>query len=191
MNNPLYVKINDKKYKINTDFKVALKCQEVANDSTINDIERALAIIYLLFGDDGLEDTENYDLLIEKAQKYLSCGEEVDNTKNDKPDMDLLQDYRLIQASFKSDYGIDLEKANIHWWDFYTYLNGLTDKCVLNRIRELRTFDLSQIKDPKEKRKYKEMQERWKLKEKEKPLTEKQQEAVNKFYELTGIKRKE
>ena len=50
MNNPQYVKVKDKKYKINSDFRVALKCDKVAKDSKIDDTERALAIIYLLFG---------------------------------------------------------------------------------------------------------------------------------------------
>ena len=37
MNNPQYVKIKDKKYKINSDFRVALKCNKVAKDSEIDD----------------------------------------------------------------------------------------------------------------------------------------------------------
>ena len=47
MNNPEYVKVNDKKYKINTDFRVALECSKIAEDKEISDIERALALIYL------------------------------------------------------------------------------------------------------------------------------------------------
>ena len=52
MNNPEFIEIKNKRYKINTDFKVALKCEEIAEDSNINDMERALAIIYLLFGEE-------------------------------------------------------------------------------------------------------------------------------------------
>ena len=73
MNNyPEYAEINDKKYKINTDFRVAIECQNIATDENISDYERALAIIYKLFGDDGIEDFNNYDKLLEIATKYLS-----------------------------------------------------------------------------------------------------------------------
>ena len=60
MNYPEYVKIDNKKYKINTDFRVAIECNEIATDENISDFERALAIIYKLFGNDGINDTDNY-----------------------------------------------------------------------------------------------------------------------------------
>ena len=191
MNNPEYVEIENVRYKINTDFRVALKCQEVALDDTIGNYERSLAIIYLLFGDKGLNASNHYEKLLNLSIKYLSCGEKQEETSNEEPDFDFQQDYRLIQASFKSDYGINLDKEKIHYWDFYMYLNGLTDKCVLNRIRELRTYDTSQIKDIKEKNKIEKMKKRFALKKKSIPLTDKQQESVEIFYKLTGIKRKE
>ncbi len=191
ISNPEYVKIDDKKYKINTDFRVALRCNEIAQDDTISDTERALAIIYLLFGDEGYDDKKNHQQLLKLAIKFLKCGEEKEEISNDKPDMDLLQDYRLIEASFKSDYGISLKNENMHWWDFYTYLNGLTDNCVLNRVREIRTYDTSTIKNYKERNKIKKLQKQFALKEKEQPLTEEQKKSRDNFYKLTKISRKE
>ncbi len=191
MKNPEYVKIKDKKYKINTDFRVAIRCENVATDSSISDTERTLAIIYLLFGDDGLSNPRDYNKLIELGLRYLKCGLEENNDLNEKPDMDLEQDIRLIEASFKSDYGITLGDEYMHWWDFYMYLNGLTDKCVLNRIRELRTYDTSQIKSIKEKNKIQKLKKRFALREKEIVMSDAQREARNKFCELAGIKEKE
>ena len=46
---PEYAEIDGKQYKLNTDFKVALKCFEVIEDDLICDEERSLAIIYLLW----------------------------------------------------------------------------------------------------------------------------------------------
>ncbi len=191
MQNPEYVRIKDKKYKINTDFRIALKCNEIAQDTTISDTERGLAIIYLLYGDAGYDDKENRQELLNLAVKYLKCGDDEVEKLNEKPDMDLIQDYRLIEASFRSDYGINLTKENMHWWDFYTCLNGLTDKCVLNRVRDIRTCDLNTIKDSKERNRIKKLQKQFSLKEKEIPLTANQKEAHDKFYELMGITEKE
>ena len=191
MNNPEYVRIGNKKYKINTDFRVALECNRIASDDTIGDYERTLAIIYLLFGDEGLNDKENYEKLLELAIKYLKCGEEVDTSTSDDTNMDFVQDFKYIEASFKSDYGITLSQEKMHYWDFYMYLNGLTDKCVLNRVREIRDYDLSQIKDLKERKKIENAKKMVALKQKEIPITEKQQKSVDNFFKLTGIKRKE
>lgn len=190
MNNPEYVKVNNKKYKINTDYRIALRCDEIARDASIGDCERSLAIIYTLFGDEGLKDRKNYDGLLNLAIKYLSCGEEFEND-NSPIDMDFKQDINLIKASFKSDYGIVLDKEQMHWWDFYMYVNGLTENCILNRVRELRTYDTSQIKDSKERSKIEKSKRKVALKEEPIKLTEQQQKSANAFYEMTGIKRKE
>ena len=184
--NPEYVEIGDKKYKINTDFKVALKCDEVYRKEDISPYEKLLAIIYLLFGDEGLKDKENYDKLFDLAVKYLLCGEEPDNSK-DKPDMDFQQDYRLIKASFKTDYNIDIDNENLHWWDFYTYLNGLKEDSILNRIRGIRTYDASKISDRKEKEEFIKTQRKVALKNNEIKLTEEQEKSMEELNKILGL----
>lgn len=121
MNNyPEFAKIKDKKYKINTDFRIALRCNEIA-ESDISDEERGMAIIYLLFGDEGLKDAENWNELLAIAIKFLACGKENknENKNNEEANMSLNQDWGYIQASFFSDYNIDLTKQKMHWWMFY------------------------------------------------------------------------
>ena len=197
MNNyPEYAEINDKKYKINTDFRVAIECQNIATDESISDYERALAIIYKLFGDDGIDDFNNYDKLLEIATKYLSCEKELDNKVNEKPDMDFSQDMDYIEASFMSDYNIDLANTEMHWYKFYNLINGLSNSelgncCVLNRVRNLRTFDLSQIKDSKERERLAKAKEMVALKntKKEVELTKEQEESMNKLNEIIGFKK--
>ena len=197
MNNyPEYAEINDKNYKINTDFRVAIECQNIATDESISDYERALAIIYKLFGDDGIDDFNNYDKLLEIATKYLSCEKELDNKVNEKPDMDFSQDMDYIEASFMSDYNIDLANTEMHWYKFYNLINGLSNSelgncCVLNRVRNLRTFDLSQIKDSKERERLAKAKEMVALKntKKEVELTKEQEESMNKLNEIIGFKK--
>ena len=75
LNNPKYVKVDDVLYEINTDFRIALECNKIAQDKSIGDYERALAIIYKLFGEKGLN-CENQARLFELAMKYISLGEE-------------------------------------------------------------------------------------------------------------------
>lgn len=146
MNNPYFILIDNKKTKINTDFRVALKCQEIAVDDSINDIERALSIIYLLFGKEALDDEAHYEEYLEKGFKYLGCGKKHEESKDEEPVLDFKQDWGYIKASFMSDYQIDLDTAQIHWWTFYDYLNGLTKHSKLMEVIRIRTEPLNDKK---------------------------------------------
>ena len=193
MNYPTKVKIEDKEYPINTDFRVAIECDNIAKSDDIGTYEKALAIIYKLFGDKGLDDKENHEKLLELGQKYLLCGKEItDADKKEEEDMDYIQDMDYIEASFMSDYHIDLSQTEMHWWKFYNLISGLSNSemgncCVLNRIRNLRTYDTSQIKDIKEKTKIEEAKRQVALKKKEKKLSKEQMESVERFNKLAGI----
>lgn len=146
MNNyPQYIQVEDKKYKINTDFRVALECDEIARDDKIGDYEKALAIIYKLLGEEALKDHSHHDKIMKLIMKYLRCGksdEELNKEDNKQPSMSLKQDQGYIKASFMSDYGIDLDKANLEWWAFNDYLTGLKEDCIMNRVRYIREESL-------------------------------------------------
>ncbi len=154
---PRFAEIKGIKYEINTDFRVALKCNEIANNSEIKDEERSLAIIYLLFGEQGLNDYENWNSLLRIAIKFLSCGKEIEDeydNEEKEENMDYQQDWGYIRTSFFSDYAIDLDKEKLHWWRFYELLCGLSEKCIFSRVRFIRNFDTSQIKDSAEHEKW-------------------------------------
>lgn len=149
MSYPEYARIGEKLYKINTDFKVALRCEQVA-ESNIGATERALAIIYLLFGDEGIESPDDYNELLEKAVKFLHCGKEPVEDEPQEKDMDFEQDKSYIKASFYTDYGIkNIYDTDMHWWEFMDLMCGLKEDCVLNRVRNIRAYDTSGIKDTK------------------------------------------
>ena len=194
MNNyPEYAEVNGKRYKINTDFRVAIECNEIAEDGSIGKYERSLGIIYTLFGDEGLKDSENHVELLEIARKYLLCGKEYRNS-NEEPDMDFVEDMDYIEASFMSDYHIDLSNTEMHWWKFYNLMNGLSnseigDCCVLNRIRNLRNYDVKDIKDVKERTKIINAQKEVALKrdKKEEHLTKEQEESMAELNKIIGI----
>lgn len=187
MNNPEFVKVGEKKYKINTDFRVAIECNSIATDDTIGDIERPIAIIYKLFGDEGLNNPNDWDKLLELAIKYLCLGKELDES-NEEPDMDFVQDMSYIEASFMSDYRIDLSNIKMHWWKFYQLIEGLSNSelgncCVLNRIRNLRTLDVSKIKDPKEKAKILNSKKQFSLKKIERNMSKEEEQNQDEFFD--------
>lgn len=192
---PEYAEVNGKRYKINTDFRVAIECNRIAEDSSIGNLERSLAIIYTLFGEEGINTPEHYERLLELAKMYLLCGKEYDSENNEKPDMDFIEDYSYISTSFMSDYHIDLDNVVMHWWKFMDLMNGLSnselgDCCILNRIRNLRNFDLKDIKDAKEKDKIRKAQKQVALKKNQIPkkeATEEQLKSAMEFNKMLGL----
>lgn len=179
--------IEDRIYPINTDFKVALECEKIVKDNSISDEEKSLAILYKLFGNKGLDNPKDWEKLSKIAEKFLSCGNKLDNKNNKEPDMDFIQDEKYIKASFMSDYNIDLSKISLHWWDFFNLLNGLTEKSILSRVRFIRNYDISQIKDSKEKQKWQEQKELVALEKSKKELSKEEKENVEMFLKLAGL----
>lgn len=194
MEYPKYAKVGDKKYKINTDFRVALECNKISQDATIGDYERALAIIYKLFGKEGLDAKDDYNELSKLATKYLNCGKEL-SASNETPDMDYEEDEGYIRSSFQFDYKYDpYEQDYCHWWKYYNDLCNLSNSdvgscCVLNRVRNLRNLDLSKIKDIKDREKMRKAKESVALKRysKQNNLTQEQEKSMEKLNRILGL----
>lgn len=187
------VQIDDTIYTANTDFRIAIRCNEIAQDNTIGDYERVLGIICTMFGPDALDNPQHHEKLLKWVQKYLSCGKEIEDSK-EQPDMDYVEDMEYIEASFMSDYHIDLENTEMDWQKFNKLINGLSsselgNSCILNRIRELRNLDLSTIKDSKERQKLAKAKEQVALKKykKENNLTKEQEESMARLNEILGL----
>lgn len=194
MNNyPEYVEVEGKQYKINTDFRYAIECNRIATDTTIGNFERVLGIICTLFGEEALDNPNHYEKLKNLALKYLACGKELNPENNEKPDMDFIQDEGYIASSFQYDYKYNpYEMDYCHWYKFSNDLNNLSNSelgncCVLNRVRNLRNFDLSIIKDPKERNKIKQAQQQVALKREKKEATKEQLKSAEEFYKALKV----
>ncbi len=172
---PTKCEINGQVYELNTDYKIALACFKAIEDEDITDIERAYAVVGLLFGDVDVD----MNKALEVATKFLCCGKE--NARPEKKDMDFDYDKDYITASFMSDYGIDLDTTDMHWWKYCAYISGLTEKCILNKVRDIRNIDLSEYKDPKARSKILRAMENVKLPYKR---SKEEQEKVDEFEEL-------
>ena len=162
------------KYKINTSYKVAMRCMEISEDEKIDDVERSIAIVTLLFGDKIPVNQKTINLAI----KFLQCGKTRDENKIKKKDMDFQQDEGLIEASFMGDYQIDLSESEIHWWKFCNLISGLSPKCALNRVREIRNYDISKISDKKTREKIISAQQQVALR---KTISLEEQEIIDEF----------
>ena len=146
MRYPEYAEVKGIKYKINTDYRVALRCFEVIEDTSICDQERALAVVFLLFGEVPMEDMAEF---LRIAGDYLRCGEKEASQEANERDMDFNADEKYIVASFMSDYRIDLSSVDMHFWQYIQLIQGFTEDSIMSRVRDIRNYDMSELKDPK------------------------------------------
>jgi len=146
---PKYIEYDGKRYGINTDFRVALRVLDIIEDDSISDYERSIGVIVSLFGRECPVNNGTLKL----AEKYLQCGIPRTEHKQREPDMDFNYDSRYIVSSFQKEYGIDIVEGGMHWWKFFSLVEGLGEDCVLSRVRQLRNEDIGAIKDSKARRK--------------------------------------
>ena len=184
------IKIDDTIYTAKTDFRTAIKCNEIAKDTSIGNYERVLGIICTMFGTEAIDNIYHQEKLLNWCLNYLSCGKEIEES-NEEPSMDYVEDMDYIEASFMSDYQIDLENTEMDWHKFNKLINGLSNSdmgncCILNRIRNIRTMDVKDIKDKKERDKIMKLKEEVALKryKKENNLTKEQEESMKKLDEI-------
>lgn len=181
MTYPKYAEVAGVQYAINTDYRVALRCFEVIEDPSICDEERALAVIYLLFGE---VPTTNMEDFLRIAGNYLRCGETEEAQESNKKDMDFTADEKYIAASFMSDYQIDLSAVDMHFWQYIHLIQGFTERSVMSRVREIRNYDLEELKDPKSRAKMVKAKQAVALPDK---FSKAEQEAIDEFEKLFEV----
>lgn len=181
MTYPEYAEVDGIRYKINTDFRVALRCFDVIDDTSICDEERALAVIYLLFGEVPTNRLEDF---LRIAGDYLRCGEKEAAQESHNRDMDFTADEKYIAASFMSDYQIDLSRVDMHFWQYIHLIQGFTERSVMSRVREIRNYDLEELKDPKSRAKMVKAKEAVALPDK---FSKAEQNAIDEFEKLFEV----
>ena len=175
---PTKMEANGHIYPINTDYRVALNCIKIYKDNTLSGIEKYFAIEYLLLGENV--DLNDAEILQKKIDLYLRCGKE--NEESDETiTYDYLQDEVLTKTSIRQCYHINLNEMEMHWYEYNELISGLTEETIINRYREIRGKNPSEIKDEKERAKLIEAQNKIAIKETH--IKTKEEEELDKFWD--------
>ena len=111
-------------YQINTWFQVGIQVYLIQYDPELSDWEKGRMVISLLFSDEDTGALRNYPHTsseLEKCVDWFLNGWFHDNapSKVDKRRMvDYEADQWRIYADFRQIYGINLNDADLHWWEF-------------------------------------------------------------------------
>lgn len=123
MNNVLLDELPEvwNEYKMNTSFRIGIQIFLIQGDDTLEDYERIPLIISLLFeqDDEELAFPEGEELG-ECIQWFMNgwCHDKSPLEADKRRIMDFDIDQWRIYADFRQIYGINLNEADLHWWEF-------------------------------------------------------------------------
>lgn len=130
---PHAVRINGFVYELNTDFRVGLKIMEAFEDHNLTNFEKQVVMCGLLFR----HMPDDFSAASAAARKFLDCGKEPKEPSGGRV-YSWVQDAEYIYSAFYQSHGIDLQTAQMHWWQFCLLFGDLREDTVFSRIVSLR-----------------------------------------------------
>lgn len=163
---PTSVNIGNKKYDINSDFRISILFELLMQDNSMEDKDKMLMALKLYYP----VIPKNLDEAIEQMLWFYRCGKDVRKSKGKGKGKSATQIYSFdydddyIYAAFMDQYGIDLQDIEyLHWWKFKAMFKSLKEDNEIVKIMGYRSMDLSKIKDKEQKAYYKRMKDLYEI----------------------------
>lgn len=130
-------------YEIDGDFQIGIQISQCMNDESLNPTERMMVAAGLLFGDNC---PDTFEEIVEALNWFLNgwnhdnikaSGNGASSKKKSVETMDFDVDQWRIYAAFKSQYGIDLNREQMHFWTFMGLISSL-EECAFTRVVSIR-----------------------------------------------------
>lgn len=123
-------------YQIDPSFRIGIQIHQVMEDRDLTNQEKYITSLGLLFPGIFPETVEDQ----ERAIEWFLSEWNHDKSKKSKDTTKVLDydvDQWRIYSAFKSQYGIDLNTENMHFWVFMGLLTTL-DECAFTRVVDIR-----------------------------------------------------
>lgn len=144
---PKTVMVGGEEYEINTDFRVWAQIDELLFSGELSP-EKAAEILGLCYKKLPEDAKAAFEAVIRfHAAGKLQRKNGRKRTERQRRYVSFIHDEAYISAAFFSEYNIDLNTANMHWWRFKSLFDGLSEKQKICEIINIRAADLSKIKD--------------------------------------------
>lgn len=132
---PTALTVGGKEYPIRTDYRVALDIFLALTDDELDDYNKAMEAIEMLYVDEiPYEDLQE---ALEKCYWFLRGGE--DEKQNNNPQLvSWEQDFTIIAAPISKIIGQDVRGLDYyHWWSFLSAYMGIGD-CLFSQVVAIR-----------------------------------------------------
>lgn len=144
---PEYLSIHGKNYRINSDFRIGIKAEEILLDTDMSPNLKAHSVIKLYFEGDippiqYAEETINKIIWFYTGKEYISKNSSAKQATVRYYSFTHDSDY--IVAAFLQQYGIDLTAVkHLHWWKFRAMFNSLSDTTEFIKIVRYRAIRIT------------------------------------------------
>lgn len=119
---PTTIIIDEKDYKIRTDYRIVLTIFEAFNDVELTDKDKMRVMLELLYE----EMPSNIEEALKEATWFLDGGKQYEEFNKTKKVMDWEQDESIIFSAINKVAGCETrEKEYIHWWTFLGYFSEI------------------------------------------------------------------
>lgn len=152
-------------YPINSDFRIGIQIFQALSDNELTDMEKMSLSCALLFDVEGVVEYPDMETMQEGVQWFLSAwytDNPVKGEEKQKKDMDYDVDQWRIFSAFLTQFGINLNEVDMHFWVFMGLLSTL-EECAFTRILDIRTRKIDPKMKPSDKKTLKEVKERYAL----------------------------
>ncbi len=156
-------------YPINTDFRIGIQMIQAMYDRSLAKFEKYVMIYNLLFEQEGRTEYPD-EITAQNAIDWFLSGwytdkiteKEKKESKNSKTDVDYDIDQWRIYSAFLTQFGIDLNTVDMHFWVFMGLLSTLDD-CAFTRVIDIRTRKIDPKMPPDTKKDLKSIKEKYSL----------------------------
>ena len=167
---PTSFSIDGKKYEFNYDFRTSILFCLLMQDTELTEEQKILQGLQLYYP----VIPPNIEEAYKKILYFYSRGNDIEDNKkvkqgkrifkrNNNKAYDFETDSDLIFSAFMTQYHINLNRENLHWWEFMSLFNSLKDDTEIVKIMNYRTIDVNTIEDKKERKMYKQLQDYYSL----------------------------
>lgn len=85
------------------------------------------------------------DFYLDGIAPYRDREKHEESGEKPLPVFDFAEDEALFYAAFLGEYGVDLNRAKLHWFDFCALFKGLPDECRLKQVIQVRSTKMSDV----------------------------------------------
>lgn len=150
-------------YKINTDFRVWIKFENLLTED--NESEDVFSKILSLIFCDKIPPNRANEETVDRILWFYQCGKKRRSVSCGSGKEVFSYDYDdgYICAAFMEQYHIDLNETNMHWWKFHALMLSLSDSTEFVKIMGYRSIEISSKMTAEQKSFYQKMKQRFKL----------------------------
>jgi hypothetical protein len=131
---PESLEVDGEQYPINTDYRAALRVILAFEDDALTGYEKQVILFRNLYK----RTPSNLQAAAERAMWYLNGGKEAESEQDAPRLYSFSKDAQFIFAAFRQTHGIDLQKAELHWWEFLALFMDLGQETTFSNLIGLR-----------------------------------------------------